>query len=265
MRSRHRHLGFALAALLLGAFVPAVAIEQDAYSIEILVDGRPLQEFAARSRTYVEAREGSDYAIRLRNGSSQRVAVAVSVDGLNVIDAKTTSPREASKWILDPYQTITLEGWQTGSQTARRFFFTTEDRSYGAWLGETRNLGLVSAAFFRERLPDPAPITRPSAPEKKERSARGAAQEESAQAPLSADDYAATGIGQEIEHRVRRVHFEAEPSPAAVMEVRYEYRDALVRLGVLPRPYAYREDPLERRERARGFQEPGYAPDPYRR
>jgi len=264
MRSHHRRLGFTLAVVVLGALAPAAALEQDAYSIEILVDGRPLDELAARSRTYVEAREGSDYAIRLRNGTSQRVAVAVSVDGLNVIDAKTTSPREASKWILDPYQTITLEGWQTGSSTARRFFFTTEDRSYGAWLGETRNLGLVSAAFFRERLPDPAPITRPSA-EKKERSARGAAQEESARAPLSTDDLAATGIGQEIEHRVQRVHFEAESSPAAVMEVRYEYRDALVKLGVLPRPYAYRDDPLERRERARGFEEPGFAPDPYRR
>jgi hypothetical protein len=78
------------------------------------------------------------------------------------------------------------------------------------------------------------------------------------------EDLAATGIGREIRHRVRRVSFDAEASPAAVMEIRYEYRDALVRLGVLQRPYFYRADPLDRRERARGFEDLDFAPDPYR-
>ena len=59
------------------------------------------------------------------------------------------------------------------------------------------------------------------------------------------------------------VHFDAEPAPAALLEVRYEYRDALVRLGVLPARCGVGEDALTRRERARGF-EPGFAPDPYR-
>ena len=78
------------------------------------------------------------------------------------------------------------------------------------------------------------------------------------------EELAATGIGRELEHRVQRVRFEAERSPAAVMQLRYEYHDALVDLGVLPRPYAHRQDPLERRERARGFQDLSFAPDPFR-
>ena len=285
MRSRHCQFVQKIApravlsvAVLLGTIAPAVALERGPYSIEILVDGRPLQEHHARSATYVEAIEGCDYSIRLRNDTSRRVAVSLSVDGLNVIDAKTTSARRASKWILDPHQTITLDGWQTGSSTARRFFFTTEDRSYGAWLGKTSNLGILSAAFFRERVPDPAPITRPRAYEdnreekrKKQPSAGRSERERSAGEPSApaeeqlSDDYAATGIGEEIERRVRRVRFEAEASPAAVLGLRYEYRDALVRLGVLSYPRPYREDPLERRERARGFEEIDFAPDPYRR
>ena len=251
-------------AVLLCAIAPAVALERGPYSIEILVDGRPLQEHRARSATYVEAIEGCDYSIRLRNDTSRRVAVSLSVDGLNVIDAKTTSAGRASKWILDPHQTITLDGWQTGSSTARRFFFTTEDRSYGAWLGKTSNLGILSAAFFRERVPDPAPITRPRASEDNREEKRKRQPSASAEEQLS-DDYAATGIGEEIDRRVRRVRFEAEASPAAVLGLRYEYRDALVRLGVLSYPRPYREDPLERRERARGFEEIDFAPDPYRR
>ena len=82
------------------------------------------------------------------------------MDGLNSIDARTTSSSEARKWILGPYETIVLDGWQTSSMTARRFFFTSEERSYGAWLGRTKNLGIVAAAVFRERRPQPISLER---------------------------------------------------------------------------------------------------------
>ena len=282
------HASFLL-VLMLAALGPAEARRQGSYTMEILVDGTPLEELVARSTTYVEALEGREYSIRLRNRTSRRVAVALSVDGLNTIDAKTTTAGDGSKWILGPHQTITLDGWQTSSAVARRFFFTTEQKSYGAWLGKTQNLGVVSAAFFRERQPAPAPIaesrdgSRRRAPLKQdaehgrvERSSAGEPSradsdhtresraelkslEESA--PLS-DELAATGIGREVGHRVQRVRFKAESRPAALFEIRYEYHDGLVRLGVLPR-YAEWQDPLERRERARGFEEFEFAPDPF--
>ncbi len=66
-----------------------------------------------------------------------------------------------------------------------------------------------------------------------------------------------------MDHRVRRVRFDGESRPAAVLNIRYEYYNALVRLGVLPPEYAQREDPLTRRERARGFNDSGFAPDPF--
>ena len=278
MTSRY-HVLFGRIALVLGvlsvatAALPLAAIERGPYSIEILVDGVPLTEYAAREKTYIEATEGREYSIRVTNHTARRVAVALSVDGLNTIDAKTTTAGEASKWILAPYQTITLDGWQTSSSTARRFFFTTEEESYGAWLGRTSNLGVISAAVFRERLPEPAPIIRPDTreggrQERKKDAARRmkSAPSEAAPAPESelSDELAATGIGRELDHRVRRVRFEAEDSPAAVMELRYEYHDTLVRLGVLPHPYAHRQRSLERRERARGFEDMGFAPDPFR-
>ncbi len=249
--------------LLLGCLfaLPGHALDkQGAYSMEILVDGRPLREHPARDKTYVEALEGREYSVRLSNRTGRRVAVALAVDGLNSIDAKTTSARDASKWILGPHQTIVLDGWQTDSSTARRFFFTTEKDSYGAWLGRTSNLGIVSAAFFREKQRARPIVSKrregraepvPSVPLREPAESDGAA--------LS-DDHAATGIGREVDHRVRRVRFEAEPHPAAVLDLRYEYRDALVRLGVLPQV----EEPLARREGSRGFTDTGFAPDPYR-
>ena len=79
--------------------------------------------------------------------------MALSVDGLNTIDARETTAADARKWVLGPYQTVTISGWQTSQTEARRFEFTTEARSYGQALGKTANLGVISAVFFKERVP----------------------------------------------------------------------------------------------------------------
>ncbi len=267
--------GFAPAVFLVAALLSAgraLALDRDGYSIEILVGGAPLSEFAARGTSYVEALKNRDYAVRLRNRTGERVAIALSVDGLNSIDARTTSAADARKWILGPYETITLDGWQTSTTTARRFLFTTEERSYGAWLGRTQNLGLIAAAVFREKRP---PVIlyeerqRDDLPRSESKDSAGSTAPPESAAPQSSPEraapggLAATGIGQETSHPVRQVLFDAEDSPSTVLEIRYEYREALVRLGVFP-PDNRSTDPLTRRESARGFQEPGFAPDPYR-
>jgi len=268
---------FAPALFLAAALFPfggALALDRDGFSMDILVGGTPLQEFAARGTNYVEALKNRDYSVRLRNGSGERVAIALSVDGLNSIDARTTSASAARKWILGPYETIVLDGWQTSSITARRFFFTSEERSYGAWLGRTRNLGIVGAAVFRERRPQPMSLERQErrdGPGKSSQDSRGSgapsapAPAEGSVRPEPSRDLAATGIGQETNHPVREVEFDSEDSPATVLEIRYEYHDALVRLGVLPKEDDRCGDALTRREGARGFEEPRFAPDPYRR
>jgi hypothetical protein len=284
-------LAFVSAALPLATASPARGVTQGPYSLELLVDEQPLAELHGNGRSYVEALAGREYTLRLTNNTDCRVGIAVAVDGLNSIDARTTTAKSGSKWILGPHESITLDGWQTSSELARRFYFTSEKRSYGAWLGKTDNLGLVAAVVFREHdcearrpmlyqeergapthrgrsdaggmagaAPPPPSAAAPAAPGGEESPAESSAAPKQLEARPS-DDYAATGIGRELEHPVQRVQFRAERSAAATLEIRYEYRPALVRLGLLPR--AYPLDPLQRRERAHGF-EPGFAPDPYR-
>ncbi len=249
------------------------------FAVQLLVDGRPLEEYFARGKSYVEAREGAEYEVRLRNPLPYRVAVALSVDGLNTIDARRTTAWNASKWVIEPYGTITIGGWQMSSERARRFYFTSERDSYGAKLGQTSNLGVVSAVFFRERRPIPIPITPPrpiykddsrrsdSAGDRAESPSAGASAQNSAKqrqgtiAPIPDDDYAATGIGRSVHHDVRWVNMELDTRPTAEVMIRYEYYPALVRLGILPRRYE-RPDPLGRREGARGFEDRRFSPEP---
>ena len=235
------------------------------FSMEVVVSGRPLTEYNSRGRTYVEAIDGAEYELRVRNSSPDRVAVALSVDGLNTIDARHTSASHASKWVIEPYQTITISGWQMSSERARRFYFTNERDSYGAKLGQTANLGVISAVFFRERrrvstVTPPPPyrgdkdseesMRAEEAPSAKSKGSSAGRDYRSAQ-PVPDDDYAATGIGRSVQHDVRWVNLDLESNAAAEVTVRYEYYSALLRLGVVPRP---REPyPLHRREDSRGF------------
>src|SRR6266581_5183192 len=132
---------------------PLPRMIDDRFQVEVLVNGRPVPEYAARGRRYIEAFEGAEYELRIHNPLSVRVAVALSVDGLNTIDARHTSAWDAHKWVIEPYGTIYNRGWQMSSENARRFYFTSERDSYGAKLGQTANLGVISAVFFRERRP----------------------------------------------------------------------------------------------------------------
>ena len=237
------------------------------FEVEILVNGRPLAEYYARGRTYVEALQGAEYELRVRNPTPNRVAVALSVDGLNTIDARHTSAWNSSKWVIDPYQTITISGWQMSTERARRFYFTNERDSYGAKLGQTANLGVIAAVVFRERsrqilINPPRPVYRDDREKsRREESSAGSSSAESRDSVRKNkgavvrepdDEYAATGIGRSVRNDVRWVDMELESQPLAEVTIRYEYYSALLKLGIVPRPYS-EPYPIRRREDSRGF------------
>lgn len=253
------------AVLALGLALPLCAAGRYGFGVEILVDGRPLAEYEARGKTYVEALRGKEYAVRLTNPLGRRVAVALSVDGLNTVDGKRSDARTATKWVLEPYQSIVISGWQVSGREARRFFFTTEKGSYAARRGHTEDLGLVEAVFFAERLPEPPQEvedgvlggilggsgSRREAPAPSGEAAPSPPESRSQNKSLS-DEYAATGMGRRTEHPVERIHLDLEPFPSADLRIRYEFREGLVELGILPPTGTV--TPLQRRERARGFE-----------
>lgn len=274
---RHRPTFAALSIALFAAALPLAAASRHGFSLSVVVDGCEAPEYEHSGRLYVEALRGRNFSLRVANPTSERIAVALSVDGRNVVDAKRTSAQGAAKWVLGPGETIDIPGWQVSGETSRRFFFTETARSYAKWLGDTRSVGTIEAVFFREKRQRPRPAPgisgrvedEASSGETRERAGAPAPPEAAtaesgrdagaAQRKSEADRMAATGIGDRTDFPVQWVAFEEERNPAARIAIRYEFRRELVALGVLPRS----DDALAARERARGF-EPRYAPDPDR-
>lgn len=143
--------------IVLVSVVSATTKRFKGYNFESYIIGDNIgryQEIRKNCGTYIEVNKDEEYSIVIRNPLPVRVAVAVTVDGLNVIDGKRSSPDNARKWMINAYSSITLRGWQTNRSSLRRFVFTDKRNSYAQWKGNydkkkyTQNLGVIGIAFF---------------------------------------------------------------------------------------------------------------------
>jgi hypothetical protein len=278
---RLRIASFALAGAAL-AF-PALAHPQglpetpaSLVAVSVEVGGRPAPLFLApdgSGRYYVEARQGCRYSVALANRTGERVGVVLTVDGLNAISGQRDEGR-GRMYVLDPWQRTTVQGWRTSLQEVRQFTFVDERTSYAARAGKANEkMGWIEIAAYRERQafvsgprrewpprPAPAETEGESARGNEERAKSADSAEAAAPAPFGgapARSYPGTGWGPRAQDPVALVSFDPETDAAERVALRYEYRPALVALGVLPRRVPSR-DRLWERDRA----EPGFAPPP---
>jgi len=230
--------------------------------VEVDVDGRaaPLYCAPRSDRFYLEAHEGSNYAIHLTNQTGERLGVSLDVDGLNVISGERASGR---MYILDPWGSVTVRGWRTSLEEVRRFTFVDERVSYAVRSGQTNNkMGWIEVSVYRERR---VALRRHDGGTERERpgepasspsagASRSEAQpEDRAGKDLSGRGFPGTGWGDRAHDPVVLVHFDPEREPAERITLRYEYAPALQALGILPPRH---RDRLSEREHATGFAKP---------
>ena len=277
----------ALAGLLLlplraGAHGVVPAPADPLVDVAVDVDGRVVPLYSApdgSGRLYLEAREGSRYAISLRNRSGERVGVALSVDGLDVISGeRTPGPGSATPrmYILDAWNSTTVRGWRTSLSEVRQFTFVDEGASYAARSGAFNGrVGWIEVAVYRQRTPyvarqgfESGPASRPL---ERNRSSDDDGRQ-TADAPAAAAEaprkelrsggrgnqpsFPGTGWGPRAADPAVLVDFDPEPRPCQVVTMRYEYADALRSLGVLTASNWGRDRLRERELGSTGFARP---------
>lgn len=119
-----------------------------------LVDsrGQVLDALDVGHQRYAIGAPGQRYEIEIRNHSGERYEVVASVDGLDVIDGGHASTRKRG-YILEPYDTVVIDGWRTREDEVAAFRFGRTRDSYAARRGVSRDVGVIGVALFSERAP----------------------------------------------------------------------------------------------------------------
>jgi len=279
LRSRTSRIAVAaLAATVLIAFAPESEAGGNVsrggeFSFRLESNGRVLPTYNHRGRTYVEGTQGERYSIRVSNHSGERIEAVVTVDGRDVITGRQGNYRSQRGYVIQPWGSVTIDGFRTSWSGVAAFRFTEVYDSYAARMGDASNVGVIGVAVFKERTYRPLP--RPPIAYDKRRSgtgtgygAGGAAPPAAESAPsYDADELAGersrqgigTGYGEDQYSPATSTSFERRNSrrPDARLQLYYDDREGLIARGVIPRPYYPPPPPPY------PYPEPYPYPDPY--
>ena len=117
---------------------------------KVLVHGSPMKEYYHQGSHYIEGKEKSHFSLRMKNNSSHRVLFVPTVDGLSIMNGKEASFK-SNGYIVNSYDSLTIDGWRTSDDKVAQFFFSSPKESYGVKMGKGGNLGVIGCAVFKEK------------------------------------------------------------------------------------------------------------------
>ncbi|MFL6575486.1 MAG: hypothetical protein ACJ8MR_02635 [Povalibacter sp.] len=238
---------------LLFACVPCLAWAGQLADIEIYDrnEARVLPVHEYQGRLYVVGEARHEYELRIRNRSTRRLLAVTSVDGVNVVSGQTAAVDQRG-YVIDPWSSVTVEGWRKSLDQVARFYFTRLPDSYAARTGRPDDVGVIGIALFAEaesRLACCDELNR-------ERAEAPAAEPHAADksAPRS-ESSLGTGHGTRESSPARYVDFErSSEHPQETLTLFYDSRRNLIAQGVL----AYQRSPKQRPDPFPG----DFVPDP---
>src|SRR5688572_33439649 len=122
-------------------------------------NGAAFEQFPTRTRkgsdayrAYLQAEPDARYRIRVRNGTGERIAVVIAVDGRNIISgARSELARSEPMYVLSPFENAEYSGWRTSLSDVHEFYFTDWQDSYAEAFGDRSAKGVIAVAVYREK------------------------------------------------------------------------------------------------------------------
>jgi hypothetical protein len=120
--------------------------------VNIIVNGNKCKQYFHDGKVYIEAKEGSEYSIELKNSEYNRKLAVVSVDGLNVITGDPCAEKDAG-YIVN--NSIKIDGFRISDDEVAKFKFTTKNKSYAASKDDPtlkNNMGVIGILVYNEKV-----------------------------------------------------------------------------------------------------------------
>ena len=132
------------------------------FDVNVLVNGSRCKQYNHEGKTYIEAKDGSEWYFQIQNNSPGRVLAVCSVDGLNVLTGETATKKD-SGYVIDSYHSQKIKGFRFSDTEWAMFKFGYKiDKSSGAPNGKVyavskgkeaaRNCGVIGVRLFYEKF-----------------------------------------------------------------------------------------------------------------
>jgi len=128
------------------------------YKINILVNGNPCKKYFFEGKTFIEAKEGSEYAIEIKNNNWSRILAVCSVDGLDILNGKLAK-QDGPGYVVSGNNSARFDGFRVSDDKVAKFVFDYKNQSYAASKsdGSEKNVGVIGVRLFDEKIVLPPP------------------------------------------------------------------------------------------------------------
>lgn len=125
-------------------------INNHGIELSVTVNGRPTRTYLHEGKYFIESRDGTEYAIEVKNNNWHKVEAVVAVDGLSVITGLPAS-KNNSGYIIAGHDRLVIKGFRKDLNEVGAFKFTKKEKSYAATKGQADNVGVIAVAVYKEK------------------------------------------------------------------------------------------------------------------
>ena len=120
--------------------------------VEILVNGKSVRQHNHNGNTYIEARAGTEYSIKIKNSDHNRKLVVITVDGVNVITGEPQPESIGQGYIVRAYDSLDIKGFRKDMSSVGAFKFCKSGGSYCNEKGLKGNNGVIGVRIYDEKV-----------------------------------------------------------------------------------------------------------------
>jgi hypothetical protein len=128
------------------------------YDVNILVNGNRCKQYRHDGKTFIEAKNGSEYVLEIKNNTWKRALVVGAVDGLNVLTGKAATEQD-NGYIIDAYSAEKIKGFRFSDDewALFKFGFKFNGKTYAQDKGNgaEKNCGVIGIRLFDEYISPP--------------------------------------------------------------------------------------------------------------